>query len=151
MGVLRRAGCLAGLLLAGAAMAGDIHLDKPQAGEPPSWQGRTLGEVADASQVERVLLLRAVTSAPRALDLANLRRMLADYADAPLRPMDAPPVPWRVREGIWHAMLLMRDGQVLELTVESGRRGLCGCLRNDAGSHGCFDLSRSGPDPAGPG
>jgi len=40
---------------------------------------------------------------------------------------------------------------VLELTVESGRRGLCGCLRNDAGSHVCFDLSRSGPDPAGPG
>lgn len=151
MGVVTWARWLPGMLLAGAAMAADVHLAKPQRDDPLQWQGRTLGEVADVSQVERVLLLRAVTSAPPALDLANLRRILADHAGAPLRPVDAPPVPWRVREGIWHAVLLMRDGRLLELEIEAEGLGLRGCLRSDAGASGCFDLSDPRPDTSGSG
>src|SRR5690606_22647779 len=109
MGALRWLALLPGLLLTGAAMAADVNLAKPGGGSPSAWQGRLLGEVAAEGEVERVLLLRAVTSAPAELDLANVRRMLIENAAAPLQPPDAPEAPWRVRDGTWHALLLMRD------------------------------------------
>jgi len=130
------------MLMAGGAMAGDVHLGKLPAADPASWQGRTLGDVVDAAQVERVILLRAVTSAPADLDLANVRRMLADGAGAQMEASDSPrPLPpWRAREGIWHAVLLMRSGRVFDLEIHAvgGRRR--GCLVADDGSLGCFDL-----------
>ena len=89
--------------------------------DPLRWRGMALGAVVDPAQVERIILLRAVTSAPRELDLANLRRILA--ASAPLRleaPDAPPPPPWQPRQGIWHALLLMRSGQVFELELHAG-------------------------------
>ena len=142
MGALRWLALLPGLLLTGAAMAADVNLAKPGGGSPSAWQGRLLGEVAAEGEVERVLLLRAVTSAPAELDLANVRRMLIENAAAPLQSPDAPEAPWRVRDGTWHALLLMRDGRVLELEIGAGGRDLRGCLRADDGASGCFDLVR---------
>lgn len=123
-------------------MAGDVHLGKPPAAGPAAWQGRTLGDVVDAAQVERVILLRAVTSAPAALDLANVRRMLADGAGAqmeapgPSRPLP----PWRARDGIWHAVLFMRSGRVFDLEIHAVDGRLRGCLAAEDGARGCFDL-----------
>ena len=142
MGALRWLAPVPGLLLAGAAMAADVNLAKPGRGSPSAWEGRVLGEVADEAEVERVLLLRAVTSAPASLDLANLRRKLVENAAAPLQPMEALDAPWRVRDGIWHALLLMRDGRVLELEIGAEGRERRGCLRAGDGASGCFDLVR---------
>ncbi len=133
-------------------MADDVHLGKPPVADPASWQGRTLGEVVDAAQVERVILLRAVTSAPADLDLANVRRMLADGAGVPMEAPDPsrPLPPWRARDGIWHAVLLMRSGGVFELEIHAvgGRRR--GCLAAEDGSFGCFDLPEREMPPADP-
>ncbi len=142
MGALRWLAPVPGLLLAGATMAADVNLAKPGGGSPSAWQGRLLGEVAAEGEVERVLLLRAVTSAPPQLDLANLRRMLAGNAAAPLQPTEGADAPWRVRDGTWHALLLMRDGRVLELEIGAEGRDRRGCLRAEDGASGCFDLVR---------
>ncbi|TWT21183.1 hypothetical protein FQY83_07420 [Luteimonas marina] len=133
-------------------MADDVHLGKLPAADPASWQGRTLGEVVNAAQVERVILLRAVTSAPADLDLANVRRMLVEGADAqmeapdPLRPLS----PWRARDGIWHAVLLMRSGGVFELEIHAVGDRRRGCLAAGDGAFGCFDLPEREMPPADP-
>src|SRR5690606_11799736 len=129
-----------GLLLAGGAMAADVNLAKPGRDDPARWQGKVLGEVLDATQVERVILLRALTSAPADLDLRHLRRMLSAHADAPLRPADDHAAPWRMRDGTWHAVLLMRSGRVFELEVDADGGDRRGCLLGDDGGRGCFDL-----------
>ncbi|MGY1519498.1 hypothetical protein [Luteimonas sp. A482] len=130
-----------------SATGTDVHLGKPAAGgDPQRWQGMALGVLVDPAQVERIILLRAVTSAPRELDLANLRRILAEGAALPLQVPDAPPPPpWQPRDGIWHALLLMRTGQVFDLEIHAGDGGLRGCLAAEDGARGCFVL------PQGPG
>lgn len=136
---------LAGMAFAAGATGGDVHLGKPAGGVATApWHGLTVGEVLDPAQVQRIIVLRAVTSAPRELDLANLRRMLADSAHLPLRPpsMAAAP-PWRTRDGIWHAVVLMQSGQVFELDVHAGEAGLRACLAAGDGARGCFE-----PPPA---
>ncbi|TYT25678.1 hypothetical protein FZO89_05075 [Luteimonas viscosa] len=139
-----------GTLLAGGAMAADVNLAKPDPDDPPRWQGRTVGEVLDAASVERVILLRAVTSAPADLDLANLRRTIADHAHVPLQPRDGSFAPWRVRQGTWHAVLLMRSGRVFELEIDLDGRDRRACLLADDGARGCFELvRREPPTPAG--
>jgi len=139
---------VAGMMMAAGATDTDVHLGKPGgSGDPLRWRGMALGAVVDPAQVERVILLRAVTSAPRELDLANLRRILAESATLPLQVPDAPPPgPWRPRDGIWHALLLMRSGQVLDLEIHAGDDGLRGCLAAEDGARGCFELARPAPD-----
>ncbi|WP_202844314.1 hypothetical protein [Luteimonas saliphila] len=131
-------------------MAADVNLAKPGRDDPARWRGKTLGDVVDASEVERVILLRAATSAPADLDLRNVRRMLAAHADAPLQATDEHAVPWRVRDGIWHAVLLMRSGRVFELEIDADGGGRRGCLLADDGARGCFDLHRSRLVPTEP-
>ncbi|MGJ4802594.1 hypothetical protein [Luteimonas sp. SDU82] len=138
----------AGMAMTAGAADADVHLGKPLAGaDPLRWRGMALGAVVDPAQVERIILLRAVTSAPRELDLANLRRILA--ASAPLRleaPDAPPPPPWQPRQGIWHALLLMRSGQVFELELHAGDAGLRGCLAAEDGARGCFVLPQQAVD-----
>ena len=138
----------AGMMMATGATDHDVHLAKPAAaGDPLRWDGMALGAVVDPAQVERVILLRAVTSAPRELDLANLRRILTESAALPLQVPDAPPSgPWQPRDGIWHALLLMRSGQVLDLEIHAGEGGLRGCLAAEDGARGCFVLAQPAPD-----
>lgn len=128
-------------LAAGMALTGgDVHLDKPMdTVDPVRWQGVPVGDVADVAQIGRIIVLRAATSAPRELDLANLRRMLADSAGAPLQPVAKAP-PWQPRDGIWHALLLMRSGQVLDLEIRAGGTGLQGCLASEDGARACFEV-----------
>ncbi len=132
---------LAAGMVASGTHGGDVHLAKPAGGaDPMRWEGLALGEVVDATQLERIVVLRAVTSAPRERDLANLRRMLADGAGARLRAGGGKSAPWRVREGVWHALLLMRSGQVFELEVVTDGDGLSGCLAAEDGASGCFSV-----------
>ena len=135
---------LAGMAFAAGATGADVHLGKHGGGDPSRWQGLTVGAVLDPAQVERIIVLRAVTSAPRELDLANLRRMLADSAHLPLQPPSmAPAPPWRPRDGIWHAVVLMRSGQVFDLELHADGAGLRACLAAEDGARGCFQ-----PPPA---
>lgn len=139
-----------GMMMAAGATGTDVHLGKPGAGgDPLRWQGMALGAVVEPAQVERVILLRAVTSAPRELDLANLRRILAESAPLLLQVPDVPPrAPWQPRDGIWHALLLMRSGQVFDLEIHAGAGGLRGCIAAEDGARGCFVLPQ--PMPGAP-
>lgn len=143
---MKALGLMVGMMMTASATGADVHLGKPGEGSDPlRWQGMALGAVVDPAQVERVILLRAVTSAPRALDLANLRRILVDSAALPLQVPDSPqPAPWQRRDGIWHALLLMRSGSVFDLEIHAGEAGLRGCLAAEDGVRGCFVL----PQPA---
>ncbi|MDH5834682.1 hypothetical protein [Luteimonas kalidii] len=131
-------------------MAADVNLAKPGPDDPPRWRGLTVGEVLDAALVERVILLRAVTSAPPDLDLANVRRTIAEHAHVPLQPRDEVFAPWRVRQGTWHAVLLLRSGRLMELEIDVDGGERRACLLADDGARGCFDLiRREPPGPAG--
>lgn len=120
--------------------ANDVNLAKPGR-DPGRWAGLTVGEAVDADQVERVILLRAVTSAPAELDLRNLRRTLERHAGVPLQPREEVLAPWRERDGSWHALLLMHGGGVVELEIGVGPGQRRACLLADDGARGCFDLA----------
>lgn len=146
--VKRAAGRCHGLVLGlsmgagmGVAMADDVHLGKPRsAADPSRWEGRVLGEVIDVDAIARVILLRAVTSAPATLDLENVCRALADSVGATLQ---APPAARRhdlgLQEVIWHAVLLDRSGKAYDLKIgcDDDRRRIA-CLVDEAGHRGCF-------------
>jgi hypothetical protein len=142
---MRAAALAAWMMLAGGAMAdeviaNDVNLAKPGR-DPGRWAGLTVGEAVEASQVERVILLRAATSAPAGLDLRNVRRMLDRHAASPLQSREEAFAPWRVRDGTWHALLLMRDGGVVEFEIGLGQGPRRACLLADDGARGCFDLA----------
>ncbi|TQM17567.1 hypothetical protein FB548_0952 [Pseudoxanthomonas sp. 3HH-4] len=65
-------------IASGSAAATDVDLAKtgPGRAEAVAWQGRTLSQVLPVDAIDRIVLLKAVTSAPADLDLRNLRRML---------------------------------------------------------------------------
>lgn len=137
------------------AGAADVDLAKaaPAHAAGFDWQGQTLSQVLPEEAVERLVLLKAVTSAPGALDMRNLRHMLRDAADAPLQ---AP------REGerrflqvggadtIWEAVLLTREGGVFGLAICAGEAGPGrrhrACLTSQAGQRACFDIPLREPD-----
>ena len=135
-----------------AANAGATDVDLAKAQPPRSaefaWQGRTLSQVLPVEDIERLVLLKAVTSAPAALDMRNLRRMLRDAAGEPLQvPQEGERQPLQAGgpDTIWVAVLLTRDGGVFGLSVRPGEAGRSerrhrACLTDEAGQRGCFDI-----------
>ena len=64
-------------MVSGSAAAADVNLAKVDAAVGAfAWNGRTLSQVLPVAAIERIVLLKAVTSAPASLDLSKLRRML---------------------------------------------------------------------------
>lgn len=145
---------LAALGMAAAnAGAADVDLAKALPARSPdfAWQGRTVAQVVPVEGIERLVLLKAVTSAPAALDMRNLRRMLRDAAGMPLQaPVDGERQPLQAGgpDTVWEAVLLMRDGGVFGLAVRPGgtqdprHRG---CLTDASGLRGCFDIPAIAP------
>lgn len=113
-----------------AANAGATDVDLAKAQPPRSaefaWQGRTLSQVLPVEDIERLVLLKAVTSAPAALDMRNFRRMLRDAAGEPLQvPQEGERQPLQAGgpDTIWEAVLLTRDGGAFR-PFRTPRRGL---------------------------
>lgn len=132
-----------------SAAAGDVDLAKAGAGAAFAWEGRTLAQVLPVDGIDRIVLLKATTSAPASLDLHNLRRMLRDAADAPLHEVHDGARTFLQLGGhdtIWEAVLLTRTGEVFGLVVRAegeaahvpGRHR--GCLTDAAGRRGCFGI-----------
>lgn len=140
-----------------AANAGAADVDLAKALPAPAsgfaWQGRTVAQVVAVEDIERLVLLKAVTSAPAALDMRNLRRMLRDAAAMPLQaPREAERQPLQAggADTVWEAVLLMRDGGVFGLAVRPGGTGTQdrrhrGCLSDANGQRGCFDIPAVAP------
>ena len=133
-----------GMLVGGGTdgARGDADLAKGRQ-QTDAWTGLTVGEVLAEDQVQRVILLKAVTSAMAGLDLANLRRLLRDAA--PLRfTAGEPGWPWRSpdRDATWEAVLIAHDGRVFALVVGGARAG----LRDQDGRGGCFPRPPRLPD-----
>jgi len=140
-------------MTAATAGAADVDLAKasPERSAGFAWQGRTLAQVVAVEDIERLVLLKAVTSAPAALDMRNLRRMLRDAAGMPLqaaREEEHRPLQAGGPDTVWEAVLLMRDGGVFGLAVRPGGtqdRRHRGCLTDAAGRRGCFDIPAVAP------
>lgn len=140
-------------MAAAHAGATDVDLAKAMPERPTqfAWHGRTVSQVVPVDGIERLVLLKAVTSAPGALDLRNLRRMLRDAAAMPLQAPgedERRPLQAGATDTVWEAVLLMRDGGVFGLAVRSGgaqdprHRA---CLTDAAGRRGCFDIPAAAP------
>ncbi len=145
---------LAALGMAAAnAGAADVDLAKalPERSAGFAWQGRTVAQVLPLAGIERLVLLKAVTSAPAAMDMRNLRRMLHDAAAMPMQaPGDDERQPLQAGgpDTIWEAVLLMRDGGVFGLAVRPGGtqdHRHRGCLSGADGQRGCFDIPAVAP------
>lgn len=140
-------------MAAANAGAADVDLAKalPERSAGFAWQGRTVAQVVPLAGIERLVLLKAVTSAPAVLDMRNLRRMLRDAAAMPLQtPRDDERRPLQAGgpDTIWEAVLLMRDGRVFGLTVRPGGapdHRHRGCLTDADGRRGCFDIPAVAP------
>ena len=140
-------------MAAATAGAADVDLAKasPEQSAGFAWQGRTLAQVVAVEDIERLVLLKAVTSAPAALDMRNLRGMLRDAAGMPLqaaREEEHRPLQAGGPDTVWEAVLLMRDGGVFGLAVRPGGtqdRRHRGCLTDAAGRRGCFDIPTVAP------
>ena len=137
-------------IASGSASATDVDLVKtgPGRAEAFAWQGRTLSQVLPVDAIERIVLLKAVTSAPADLDLRNLRRMLRDAAGAPLRTADHDGQGFPQlgsNDTIWEAVLLTRAGDVFGLVIRpdvaaAGEGAHRACLTDEAGRRGCFGI-----------
>jgi hypothetical protein len=154
MSRLRRAALALLGLLAGDAVAADVDLAKSTPVRSyesvGAWHGKHLSQVLEVDDIARIVLLKAVTSAPATLDMANLRRMLTDAAGMPLQaPSMQALLQLGSTESIWEAVLLMRSGEVFGLVVAAAasERALLekrGCLTAASGERACFDI----PAPA---
>ncbi|HET6396936.1 MAG TPA: hypothetical protein VFF91_08875 [Pseudoxanthomonas sp.] len=115
--------------------AGDVDLAKTAVPEG-GWSGRRVGEVLDVAAIERVVLLKALTSATGGHDLQAIRRMLDVAAAQPFLDGPAPRAlldAWP--EGsVWEAVILTRDGTVFGFSADGERA----CLRGPDGRSGCF-------------
>lgn len=144
-------------MVSGSAAAADVDLAKGAAGPAGgfAWEGRTLSQVLPVDDIERIVLLKAVTSAPAWLDLRNLRRMLGDAANASLRRADDDTGTFLQLGGddtVWEAVLLTRTGEVFGLVIRADDEpartagGHRACLTDETGRRGCFGIP---PAPAG--
>lgn len=142
-----------GMAAAGAGAA-DVDLAKALPADRAgfAWQGRTLAQVLPVEGIERLALLKAVTSAPAGLDMRNLRRMLHEAAAMPLQaPVQGERQPLQAGgpDTVWEAVLLMRDGGVFGLAVRPGQDGQAhrhrACLTDASGRRGCFDIPGQAP------
>ena len=143
-------------MVSGSAAAADVNLAKVDAAVGAfAWNGRTLSQVLPVAAIERIVLLKAVTSAPALLDLSNLRRMLQDAEHAPLRKADDDTGTFLQLGGhdtVWEAILLTRTGEVFGLVIRADDEtehmagGHRACLTDEAGRRGCFDIP---PAPTG--
>ena len=132
---------LGGWVAGPAAAAGDVDLAKStSANAGPAWVGRTVGEVLDAAAIERVVLLKALTSTTADRDLDNIRRILAAAAGEAFLDEPSPPTLLRLghADSTWEAVIVAADGAVFGFTA-GGERA---CLRASDGRTGCFVLPR---------
>ena len=143
-------------MAAANAGAADVDLAKASLGRLAGfvWEGRTLSQVLQVEDIERLVLLKAVTSAPATLDMHNLRRMLRDAAGASLQaPQEGERHPLQAGgpDTIWEAVLLTRTGGVFGLSIRPGETGRQdhrhrACLVDEAGQRGCFDIPAIRPE-----
>jgi hypothetical protein len=137
-------------IASGSAAATDVDLAKtgPGRAEAFPWQGRTLSQVLPVDAIDRIVLLKAVTSAPADLDVRNLRGMLRDAASAPLQAANDDERAFLQLGGndtLWEAVLLTRAGAVFGLVIRpdadaAGQGAHRACLTDEAGRRGCFGI-----------
>ncbi|MES5815560.1 hypothetical protein [Pseudoxanthomonas sp. Soil82] len=125
-----------------APASGDVDLAKSAGpGSDAHWAGRRVADVLPAAEIERVVLLKALTSTTAAHDLAGIRRILRQAAEQKF--LDQAPRQGLLRLGredsIWEAVLVVRDGAVFGFVAD----GEHACLRAADGQGGCFALPRA--------
>lgn len=119
------------------AFAQDVDLAKNAYGDDNAWPGKPVATVLPAESIERIILTRAVTTAPAVLDIDNIRRMLdttAVLAEPSQSGLLASPF-GAAREVIWEAVLLTRSGAALRFVAGSE----WACISGIDGA-GCFRM-----------
>ncbi len=119
--------------------AGDVDFantgSRSEAGS--AWIGMQVTDVVPAASIERIVLIKAVTSASSDVDLRSIRRMLG-ASSAPLRAQDVSGAAGLLQLGnptsIWEGLLLLRSGDIIGFVIDSERL----CLRGAAGDMGCW-------------
>ncbi len=127
------------LLLSAMAFAQDVDLAKRHRADGNPWVGKTVPDVLRVDQIERIVLTRAITSAPPEIDLGNIRRMLDSTRT--LQPRSAaaslmPPLGGN-RDAIWEALILTRSGEAIRFVADNEWI----CLIGTAGE-GCYRQAR---------
>ena len=128
-----------------APASGDVDLAKSAGpGSDAHWAGRRVADVLPADAIERVVLLKALTSTTAAHDLVGIRRILRQAAEQKF--LDQAPRQGLLRLGredsIWEAVLEVRDAAVFGFVAD----GEHACLRAADGRGGCFALPRAAPE-----
>ncbi|NZA28309.1 glutaredoxin family protein [Luteimonas sp. SJ-92] len=128
------------------ANLGVVAMTEPAA----DWAGRRLAEVLDLDGVDRIVLVKAVTSAPGDLDLANVRRILRGAVGEAHGGRRMRPGMLRMGsdDATWEGLLLMRSGEVFGFAIGADEI----CLTGAGGRRACWgepgqDLSRPGATP----
>ena len=126
-------------LCSAMAFAQDVDLAKHAYGSDNAWPGKPVAAVLPPESIERIILARAMTSAPAALDMDNIRRMLDTDAVlvAPSQAGLLASLFGAAREAIWEAVLLTRTGEAVRFVA--GNEWACilgvdgaGCFRMPA-------------------
>lgn len=94
--------------------AEDLDLAKaPLWRDRECWVGKSVHDVLPASAVSKVVLLRANTSAPADIDIANIRALLSDASH-----FERSPTAPDLSSTIWEALLVTTDHRLLLLRVD---------------------------------
>lgn len=123
------------LLLSAMAFAQDVDLAKRHRMDGNPWVGKTVPDVLPADQIERIVLTRAITSAPPEIDLGNIRRMLDSTRTLQRRSVAKSLMPplGANSDAIWEALVLMRSGEAIRFVADNEWI----CLIGTAGE-GCY-------------
>lgn len=124
------------LMLSAMTFAQDVDLAKHRHEGDNLWIGKTVSSVLPVADIERIILTRAVTSAPPDIDFNNIRRMLESAQTLQGRSISAALLPsiGKSGSGIWEAIIVMRSGDFIRFVADndwvciSGVRGE-GCFR----------------------
>lgn len=120
------------------APAGDVDLAKnSRVGAAPAWVGERVDTVLAAGRIERVILLKALTTTMSGRDLVAIRQRLDEAGAQPFLDAELPPrmLAHGSEDSIWEAVIVMDDGAVFGFTGGNLR----GCLQAADGRRGCFD------------
>jgi hypothetical protein len=98
-----------------AARIGVDLAKQPNWSRNQTWSGKKLTDVLKIEDITRVVLTKAVTSAPAEIDIMNILRLLSSDSI-----FEEAPKTWDDNASVYEAVLICRDQQVFLLRLSGG-------------------------------
>ncbi|NYZ62513.1 glutaredoxin family protein [Luteimonas sp. SJ-16] len=119
-----------------APVTDDVNLAKPGHGATARWSGVHVEQVLPAGSIQRLVVTRAVTSAPGELDAASVREVLTGLSGPALDTGHRPRGLAQMGHAasIWEGVIVLASGTVMGFVIDADMV----CLHGAEGEQACW-------------